>query len=115
MPDAATQTDLILVKPGAVLTPRDTPIPLEPPARSMTALEAYEAVLATIGATQPTALAGDAWPNLHGTDPQPDRDGDGLPDIWEQMHGLNPDDPADAARVAGPKGWTHLELWLNGK
>ncbi len=133
-PHAATQFDLILVKPGAVLNPRDTPLPHEPPALSMTAQEACEAVLATVGATkpkrdevdariiagvrdgsgrQPSALADDAWPALHGTDPEPDHDGDGLPDAWEQAHGLNPDDPSDAARIAGPEGWTHLELWLN--
>lgn len=133
-PDAATQLELLLIKPGAVLTSRDTPNPHEPPARSMTAQQAYEAVLATVGATQPkrddvdgriiasvrdgtgrqpSELATDAWPLFRSTAPLLDRDGDGLPDAWEEIHGLNPEDPADANRIIGPDGWTHLELWLN--
>ena len=58
-------------------------------------------------------IAADAWPPLHSTEPEPDGDGDGLPDAREQTHGLNAADPADAARVASPEGWTNLELWLN--
>jgi hypothetical protein len=42
-------------------------------------------------------------------------DGDGLPDAWERKHGLNEADATDASRVAGPEGWTHLELWLNSR
>ena len=62
---------------------------------------------------QKLTIAKDAWPVLRGKDPEPDSDGDGLPDAWERKHGLNAADATDAARVAGPEGWTHLELWLN--
>jgi hypothetical protein len=62
---------------------------------------------------QKLTITDDAWPELKSKDAEPDGDGDGLPDVWEREHGLNPVDATDAARVAGPEGWTHLELWLN--
>jgi hypothetical protein len=134
-PDAGSELDLVLVKPGAMLVARDTPVPHEPPARNLSAAEAYAAVLEHAGATKPgrdavdarvvagvrdgsgrqmSTLPDDAWPELTGTEPEPDRDGDGIPDAWEIAHGLNPDDPTDASQVASPEGWTHLELWMNG-
>ena len=41
-----------------------------------------------------------------------DSDRDGIPDAWETAHGLNPNDPADATRLA-PSGYTFLEVYLN--
>ena len=35
-----------------------------------------------------------------------DTDVDGMPDEWETAHGLNPNDPADAAKVAAGGGYT---------
>lgn len=43
-----------------------------------------------------------------------DTDGDGMPDEWEKKHGLNPNDPADAAKLAAGGGYTNIEMYLNG-
>lgn len=53
--------------------------------------------------------------------PEPDSDGDGMPDRWEQAHGLNPRDAADAAQIvskgASPAdrhaGYTYIEFYVN--
>ncbi len=45
--------------------------------------------------------------------PRPDRDHDGMPDIWEERHGLDPENPADAARDPDGDGYTHIEDFLN--
>ena len=128
------QSELLTVRPGSTLILRATPIPFELPAEKLTAREAYVQVLKSVGAVKPKrdaidtgiiagvrdgtgrqklTIATDAWPVLSGKAPEPDSDGDGLPDAWEREHGLNEADAMDAARVAGPEGWTHLELWLN--
>jgi Pectate lyase len=134
IPSLAAQTDLLLVKDGAVLRLLKTPVPHEPVSQPTTAEQALAAVLTNAGATkprrdpvdvrivagvrdgtgrQPTSLDDNAWPNLQRIEPGVDTDGDCLPDAWEQKHGLDPDDPSDAVRIANPEGWTHLELWLN--
>ena len=41
-----------------------------------------------------------------------DSDRDGIPDAWETAHGLNPNDPADATRLA-PSGYTNIEVYFN--
>ncbi|MGZ5004963.1 MAG: alpha-amylase family glycosyl hydrolase, partial [Chthoniobacterales bacterium] len=46
--------------------------------------------------------------------PQPDADGDNLPDAWETAHGLNPNDPFDAAQDSDNDGYTNLEEFQNG-
>lgn len=128
------QSELLTVRPGCTLILRDKPIPFEPPMDKLTAKAAYERVLERVGATKPArdavdtaiitgvrdgtgrqklTIAEDAWPMLRGIEPQLDSDGDGLPDAWERQHGLSETDARDAARVAGPEGWTYLELWLN--
>lgn len=128
------QSELLTIRPGSTLILRDAPLPFDPPADNLTAKAAYARVLADAGAVKPKrdtvdtriiagvrdgtgrqklTIANDAWPELHGKNPEADSDGDGLPDAWERAHGLNPADGADAAHVAGPEGWTHLELWLN--
>ncbi len=133
-PPAAAQADLLAVYPGSTLILRDAPLDFDPPAEKLTAATAYARVLENAGAVKPSrdpvdarivagirdgtgrrrlTIEADAWPALRSAEPESDRDGDGLPDAWERAHGLNDADPADAARVAGPEGWTHLELWLN--
>jgi hypothetical protein len=46
--------------------------------------------------------------------PQPDADGDNLPDAWEISHGLNPNDPFDAAQDPDNDGYTNLQEFKNG-
>ncbi len=131
----ATPADFARVESGGTLLLRDTPLEFEPLAKELTAEAAYARVLESVGAVKPrrdpvdagiiagvadgsgrrrSTIADDAWPVLRGSAPEPDQDGDGLPDAWERAHGLDETDPSDAARVAGPEGWTYLELWLNG-
>ncbi|MDZ7722637.1 MAG: pectate lyase [candidate division KSB1 bacterium] len=52
------------------------------------------------------------WPELHCDPAPPDRDQDGLPDVWEDTHGLDPDEPADSRNLT-PDGYTVLEQYLN--
>jgi len=99
------------------------------------AAEAYEAVLASVGASLPERDSTDTrliaevrartgkmidsqtevggWPELKSGVPPTDTDQDGLPDEWETAHGLNPTDPADAALDADKDGYTNLEEYLN--
>jgi hypothetical protein len=130
----AFQSALIAVRPGGTLIMRDTPLPFEPSAERIAAKAAHLRVLETVGASKPRrdavdarilagvrdgtgrqihTIAEDVWPELKSTAPPPDSDGDGLPDDWETKHGLDPRDPTDAARIATPEGYTHLEVWLN--
>ena len=46
--------------------------------------------------------------------PQPDADGDNLPDAWETAHGLNPNDPFDATQDPDNDGYTNLQEFQNG-
>ncbi|MEN3940916.1 hypothetical protein WJU23_06465 [Prosthecobacter sp. SYSU 5D2] len=129
-----TQADLLRVNPGSTLILRDTPLDFESLPESPDAGVTYERVLENAGAVKPQRdavderiIAGvrdgtgrqrvtveeDVWPLLNGGDPLPDQDGDGLPDAWERAHGLDERDARDGAKVAGPEGWTHLEVWLN--
>jgi hypothetical protein len=98
------------------------------------ALDAYEAVLASAGASIWRDSADEriiadvrnrtgqiisseqevgGWPDLPGGEPRTDSDGDGMPDEWETAHGLDPADPADGAIDPDGDGYTHLEDWLN--
>ena len=105
------------------------------PVTTWPAAEAYERVLADVGATRPVRDAVDArlighvrqrtgalidsqrqvggWPDLKSGVVPADTDGDGIPDAWETTHGLDPRDPKDGARPATPGGYTHLEVYLN--
>jgi len=135
-PSVTSQIELLKVSSEAVLVARETPLDFEPLSEPLTALSAYAAVLENGGATkpkrdavdtriisgvrdgsgrQPASLPDDAWPQLRTAEPEPDTDGDGLPDSWEREQGLNPNDPTDAARIASPEGWTSLERWLNSR
>jgi hypothetical protein len=111
------------------------PVPTQP------AAEAYQAVLANVGATLPKRDAVDqriinqvrggkplaatkdgiitsidqvgGYPTYQG-EPIADADRDGLPDDWERAHGFDPSSPADASLDAAGDGYTNLERYLNG-
>jgi pectate lyase len=106
------------------------------PVATQSPQEAFEAVLATVGASLPVRDAVDAriirqvrertgtiidsqkqvggWPVLKSLPAPLDSDHDGMPDEWELQHGLNPRDPADAQRDNDKDGYTNLEEYLNG-
>ncbi|MFM7183327.1 MAG: pectate lyase [Planctomycetota bacterium] len=102
--------------------------------------EAFELVLAGVGATRPardavdarvlrevaegTASAGErgiidrpgdvgGWPELESRPAPADSDGDGMPDAWEAEHGLDPDDPADRNGRRLDAEYTNLECYLD--
>jgi hypothetical protein len=105
-----------------------------PPVTTAPAQEAYELVLAGVGASRPVRDAVDArlirqvrdrtgklidsqkdvggWPELKAGPLPIDSDDDGIPDAWETAHGLDPRDPRDHARVM-PSRYTAIEEYLN--
>lgn len=112
------------------------------PIYQQTAQEAYDTVLAKVGATLPRRDAVDqrviesiesleflvrdgivhrieevgGYPE-YTFDPDEvpaDSDGDGMPDEWEKAHGFNPKDASDGAKDADGDGYTNLEEFLNG-
>ena len=105
-----------------------------PPVHTVSAAEAYQVVLADVGANVPVRDAVDAriiadvrngagrfvdsqkqvggWPDYRPGAPPRDTDGDGIPDDWETAHGLNPNDPNDAAKMR-PSGYTAIEEYIN--
>ncbi len=110
------------------------------PINQQTALEAYQSVLAKVGATLPRRDAVDrriieivrtgkpalgdgiindpaevgGFPKYQSAAALPDTDHDGMPDEWEKRHNLNPNDPADGAADGDRDGYTNLEEYLNG-
>ncbi len=106
-----------------------------PPVKTQPAMEAYETVLSSVGATLPVRDAVDArlvnhvrnrigkmidsqkevggWPVYKSGRIPKDTDGDGMPDDWELAHGLNPKDPGDGPKISA-SGYTNLEHYLNG-
>jgi pectate lyase len=107
-----------------------------PPVATVSAQEAYHAVLAAAGACKPVRDPADAriisnvragkgkiinsqeevggWPTLKSLPAPADSDHDGMPDEWEKAHGLNPNDPSDAQADPDRDGYTNLEEYLNG-
>lgn len=105
------------------------------PVRTLPAAEAYEKVLAEVGATLPVRDAVDArivdearrrrgslidsqkqvggWPVYRHAEPPKDSDADGMPDEWEATRRLNPRDPADASRDRDGDGYTNVEEYIN--
>lgn len=105
------------------------------------AAEAYELVLAAVGATRPTRDAVDlrvlrevadgttscgehgiidrpadagGRPSLASAPPPPDGDADGMPDAWQAGAGLDLHDPEDRNGHDLDPSYTNLEVYLNG-
>lgn len=102
------------------------------PVKTIAANEAFELVLARVGASFPVRDAVDArlvqhvrsrtgklidsqaevggWPQLKSGSPAVDTDADGMPDEWEIRQGLNPRNATDANK----DGYTNVEEYLSG-
>jgi hypothetical protein len=111
----------------------DTPFDAAP-VKTVSAADALELVLASVGASRPVRDAVDArlvehvrtrrgklidsqaevggWPVLKSGALPVDTDNDGMPDAWEIAHGLDPKNPADANTIA-KSGYTQIEEYLN--
>jgi hypothetical protein len=105
------------------------------PVKTLSAKEAFEAVLATVGASLPVRDSVDArivdqvrqrkgaiidsqtqvggWPQYQYTPPPEDSDNDGMPDAWETAHGLDPKDPSDGSKDRKGDAYTNIEEYLN--
>lgn len=102
--------------------------------RTDSALDAYERVLATAGASRKRDAADQrlvagvrdgthrlinsqrdvgGWPTLKSAPAPADQDQDGMPDDWERGHGLKPADAADRNADRDNDGYTNLEEYLN--
>jgi hypothetical protein len=132
--DNLLEVDMPMFSKKGKVTVVDKPFDVAP-VTTTSAKEAYEAVLASVGASLPVRDAVDArivnqvrmktgrvidttkevggWPEYKSAKPSVDSDNDGIPDDWEIAHGLNPKDPSDAANVRGRDGYTNLEEYLN--
>lgn len=106
-----------------------------PPVKTLPANEAFEAILASVGACLPVRDAVDAriidqvrqrkggiidsqkqvggWPDYRSAEPPKDADMDGMPDTWEVSRGLDPSDPANAVLDRNGDGYTDVEEYLN--
>ena len=106
-----------------------------PPITTSSALEAYEAVLASAGAIAPVRDAADArivadvrngtgriidtpaevggYPQLAPGAPPADSDHDGMADDWETERGLDPGDPSDANGDRDRDAYTNIEEYLH--
>lgn len=103
-------------------------------ATTLTASQAYEAVLAGAGASRrrdavdARIVAGvrdrsgrivdsqrgvGGWPVLGSGQAWIDTDHDGMPDEWERKHRFDPKDASDGAKDRDGDGFTNLEDWLN--
>jgi len=109
------------------------PFPL-PPVTTVSAQEAYERVLAQVGASRPARDTVDArlirqvrertgrlidsqtevgsWPELRPGALPVDSDEDGMPDAWERARGLDPRNARDNSLVLA-SGYTAIEEYLN--
>lgn len=108
------------------------------PVQTVSAVEAYELVLAKVGATQPKRDSVDTriikevstgqptvgkgvlmdpadvggWPTLSSSEAPPDGDHDGIPNSWEEANGLDPNNEADGKKLQAD-GYSNLEHYLN--
>ena len=105
------------------------------PVTTVSAQQAYEAVLRMVGASRPRRDSVDArivnevrqrkgsiidsqeqvggWPALKTKVAPVDSDSDGMPDSWERSHRLNPHNSADGSTDKDGDGYTNLEAYLN--
>ena len=112
-----------------------TPFTVEP-VHTTPAGDAYNAVLASVGASLPARDSVDArvigqvkartghmidsqtevggWPELKSAPAPLDSDHDGMPDTWEKQYKLNPNSDKDGATDADGDGYTNVEEYLNG-
>ena len=106
------------------------------PVTTLDAVEAYEAVLKSGGATLPKRDPVDhriieevksrtgkiiasqedvgGWPELKNATTLLDTDHDGMPDTWEIAKKLNPNDASDGNFDRDSDGYTNLEEYING-
>lgn len=75
-------------------------------------VEAGTGEFGTNGIIDTPAQAG-GWPLLRTAAPQPDTDGDGIPDSWETARGLNPADPTDGNARTLHSHYTNIEVYLD--
>ena len=66
------------------------------------------------GSTNRVRFAGRATPGQPNASPDPDTDGDGMPDAWETRHGLRPDLASDALEDADGDGVSNRDEYLAG-
>jgi hypothetical protein len=66
------------------------------------------------GSTQRVRFPGKATPGRPNASPDPDSDGDGIPDDWETRHGLGPDRAADALEDPDGDGANNRQEFLAG-
>jgi pectate lyase len=105
------------------------------PVTTVSAQQAYEAVLRRVGASRPRRDSVDSrivnearqrkgsiidsqeqvggWPVLKSKPAPVDSDNDGMPDSWERSHRLNPHNSADSSTDKDGDGYTNLEEYLN--
>jgi hypothetical protein len=112
------------------------------PVTTVSAEQAYEMVLADVGAALPkrdsvdtrvirevqagTATFGNGkgvilhqddvggWPELKSLPSPADGDSDGMPDAWEERYGLEANNAADGPEDKDKDGYTNVEEYLNG-
>ncbi len=110
----------------------------EPLPPMLSAQDAYDSVLADVGATLPARDAVDLrivqsvregrggmiqketdlpesqrWPDYRSLPAPVDTDKDGIPDFWETQFGLDPQDHKDSALIAAG-GYANIEHYFNG-
>lgn len=61
-----------------------------------------------------TPADADGWPVYVAATPVTDNDHDGMADDWEIANGYDPKNPEDGRKVVSSKGYTALEVYLNG-
>jgi hypothetical protein len=66
------------------------------------------------GSTNRARFPGRASPGLPNASPDPDSDGDGIPDRWESTHGLRTDLASDAMEDPDGDGASNLAEYLSG-